>query len=232
MSEYWHFSNGEAIASLPGGEIRVDPTKPAQGAKIRHGELDWPALAVHAMPKHGSKVLEAYARQADLIAQYGEGMDDTYRYHLYWRVLSRNHGGASAESSSLGVELWLGVQTGLLDSTPLLNVVCGSEQDSWQVYEHADLCSTGASNGSHVAALVSRSNQGSAVWLIEPSDQMHANLNADGATPSIGLFGHFMEKGVIRRGRMRFYAFPGEVSVEQVAESYEEFADSELPLTA
>ncbi|MEZ6078432.1 MAG: hypothetical protein R3C56_22990 [Pirellulaceae bacterium] len=41
-----------------------------------------------------------------------------------------------------------------------------------------------------------------------------------------------MEKGVIRRARMRFLLAAGVVSAEHISHAYRELADSPLPLTA
>ena len=72
------------------------------------------------------------------------------------------------------------------------------------------------------------------VWLIAPGDQRHSRLqtNDSQSTQCVRLFGHFMEKGVIRRARMRFLLAAETITNQQIAVAYRHLAESPLPLTA
>ena len=64
-----------------------------------------------------------------------------------------------------------------------------------------------------------------------PSLFLVPNVIAEDAL-QLRYFSHFMEKGVIRRARMRFYLSRREAfDVESISQLYESFTQSELPLT-
>jgi hypothetical protein len=130
-------------------------------------------------------------------------------------------------------------------------------KSAWQVWNHSQLSASAlADDAPHrgPAALVCQLQTAagqtySGLWLIEPTDQRHASLNVEQPleTPDNGneqsqtassqvaricLFGHFMEKGVIRRGRMRFQLAPCAIEHKHVCSAYEQFSHSPLPLTA
>jgi hypothetical protein len=58
---------------------------------------------------------------------------------------------------------------------------------------------------------------------------VHASRS--GEVEQLNLFGRFMEKGVIRRGRLLFVASATSISENQMLGLCREFAASELPLT-
>ncbi len=66
--------------------------------------------------------------------------------------------------------------------------------------------------------------------LIHPSDLIQTEL-LDVAKGKLRLFGNFMEKGVIRRGRIRCLVSSAPIAAAQLQAAYEQFADSPLPLT-
>jgi hypothetical protein len=72
-----------------------------------------------------------------------------------------------------------------------------------------------------------------AMVMIAPSDAHQAKRILDRNEDfSLKLFGEFMEKGVIRRARLRFFAVAGELSRSKIVKQYRIFTDSPLPLTA
>lgn len=234
MQPQWVFEKGIAKVEAAGWQGLVDPTKPAQTTKISSqgaGAEGWQIFSVEPQPPHALTVDESYIRQTDLIAQYAQNPEDDFAFHLYWRKLPLVPG------EQFGLELWLGVQTGLLDSMPKLNVGCISKGSSgWETFTHQQLSEeadpSGAASGP--AALVSKSEGSTGVWLVEPSDQRHTVLlpTDSKAAARVQVFGHFMEKGVIRRGRMRFLILDADAGLAAVKEAYARFSASELPLTA
>ncbi len=232
MESAWEFANGTARTTWDGWSAIVQPvdaTLPTQVVSLAApdaADQRWDIFSVEPQPKHTLEIEEAYARGADVIAQYAQAEGDSFRFHLYWRNLPQ------AEQEQCSLELWLGVQTGLLDSRPELNVTCCSEGDSWAVLRHRELAVGGPDDS--LAGYVCRRADSVGLWLIEPSDQCHVSPVESGDTSSatVAIFDHFMEKGVIRRGRMRFHVFASDASTEQFKAAYERFAASELPLTA
>lgn len=224
MPGAWSFENGLAKTSWADWSaevLPVDATRPTR--LLADGQADWQIFQVEPQPRHALEIEEAYGRQDDLIVQYQQSPQDSYRFHLYWRKLP------VSPTSRLGIELWLGVQTGLLESQPELHVTCHAAQE-WETLEHGELVEADPSKS--LAALVARREDSTGVWLIEPSDQIDVTLISNGAESTVGVFDHFMEKGVIRRARMRFHILRPDAEPAHIAELYRSFASSQLPLTA
>lgn len=253
---HWRLSESSAIGVVGASQIEVAPSAPARGA---HWQITgaqaaqplaaWQIAAVRPVPAHSSQPQEVYSRQSDLIVRYGQGPSEQFSYQLDWRLLEPPAPFAAA------IELWLSVQTNLLDTQPELEIVCNASPGlRWSIFEHHQLAPNSESPASESPATVaprgpaallcsSPADSGPAVaqglWLIEPTDQCHARRCSedDQAEQCLRLFGHFMEKGVIRRARMRFLlAAPldsqSAITQEQVIAAYCDFANSPLPLTA
>ncbi|HBE71848.1 MAG TPA: hypothetical protein DDW52_27205 [Planctomycetaceae bacterium] len=224
MPSAWSFENGLATTDWADWSAEVQPVDATQPTRLKApGHSDWQIFGIEPQPRHALEIEEAYGRQDDLIVQYQQSPQDSYRFHLYWRKLP------VSPASQLGIELWLGVQTGLLDSRPELHVTCHAGQ-AWETLKHGELVEAEPSES--LAALIARRDDATGVWLIEPSDQVDVTLLSSGAESTVGVFDHFMEKGVIRRARMRFHILSADVEIGQIAELYRSFAASQLPLTA
>ncbi len=280
---HWRLSEASAIGVVGASQIEVVPSAPARGAhwqiKTTQAEqptvagepeagkpVAWQLAAVRPILAHSSQPHEVYSRQSDLIVRYGQGPSEQFSYQLDWRLLQ------PAAPFAAAVELWLSIQTDLLDTQPELEIACTAPPGlSWSTFEHRQLIPTTASPAPGVpapevsaaakamatessesadsqrgpAALLCSAAAGAdraavqGLWLIEPTDQRHARrCSADEqAEQRVRLFGHFMEKGVIRRARMRFLLAAAldshaMITHEQVIAAYRDFADSPLPLTA
>lgn len=240
---HWRLSEASAIGVVGASQIEVFPSEPARAARWQlapHSPAPWEIAALTPHPAHASLPDEVYSRQNDLIVRYPQGPADTFSYQLDWQLFQPRAPFIAA------IELWLSVQTNLLDTEPELEIACSaSSGQSWQVFEHPQLIEADsevaqADQQRGPAALLCgpatnpAAESTSGLWLIEPTDQCHASLNAtdDQATQRVHLFRHFMEKGVIRRARMRFLLAPSMVSAEQIKQAYRDLADSPLPLTA
>jgi hypothetical protein len=241
----WELTDRSAVGTAAAGRIEVIPTAPNQFTRITAGEYGgsgWDVLAVRPLPGHAMLAEEIYVRERDLIARFGQSESDEYAFQLDWQLLSVD------PPFLAGVELWLSIQTSLLDARPALEVICRSPDAlAWHSYQHdqlltdAQMVSIDDNPSVDVrhpergpAALVCQAASAAGLWLIEPSDQCHvAIVSADGdVAMRLRLFGHFMEKGVIRRARMRFLVANGELSIDKLSEAYRRFANSPLPLTA
>ncbi len=237
----WRLNESTAIGSLGGSRIDVFPANPERAARLQTqlaAGAAWEIAAVRPVPHHSVTPEEIYGREDDLICRYRQTQSDVFAFQLDWQLLP------AVAPFAGGVELWLSVQTDLLDSQPELevtSVAAGSQ--AWRVLAHSDLSDEPLAGGDPrdlgPAAMICHSETGSGdrtsgLWLIEPSDQCHARLCSppNSAALSVRLFGHFMEKGVIRRGRMRFLQASGEIRDADIAGAYQQFASSPLPLTA
>lgn len=232
MLTSWTLSDGSACVSFGKWTAELSPTQPSQGLRVgKPDTASWSVLAVHPHPSHSLQPEEVYLRQSDLIARFDQSPGDAFAFQLDWRLLPLE------EQVLFGVELWMSIQTDHLDSKPVLRVSsrtsCG---EPWEVLRHQQILSQdgGDQSPQGPAALIARPEGYTGVWLVEPSDQRQAELVSTSADSEqcVELLGHFMEKGVIRRARMRFYLIEGVVSAEQLRAVYQDFSNSPLPLTA
>jgi hypothetical protein len=63
-------------------------------------------------------------------------------------------------------------------------------------------------------------------------EDSHWIANRSGDIERLDMFGRFMEKGVIRRGRLLLVASTSSISEKQMKDLCSDFAASHLPLTA
>ena len=153
---------------------------------------------------------------------------------------------------ALLVELWISNYTFSLDTNPEVDTRCFALADEdaalLQLYEadggEADLspCATADADGLSIAAAV-LSGRGErvndAAVMIHPTDQLDSQLMVTGngsvaAEPiavQLRMFGRFMEKGVIRRARVRLLVSPEPIEESTLRAHYADFAASPLPLT-
>ncbi len=168
---------------------------------------------------------DAYIRQSDLIVDYSEQSQDEFSYQTYFRLLHTN------EPNVLGLEVWLSVQTNLLDSSPEINFGCQISGHSWnQIATHqksaAELPWVTSGNASTVVVMVHPLD--SAQTKVASAPQAESNSDQ----LKLKLFSHFMEKGVIRRARLRIYlCCKARIPESWIMNAYQEFSESELPLT-
>jgi hypothetical protein len=213
--------------------FRLNPTNFTDYATFHAPKREWKSVAIRPLPKHTAVPEEVYVRGDDLIARFAQTKDDAFAFQLNWRALDKS---ASVDSA---IELWVSIQTDLLDSSPELEICSHGGDGSWEIHNHAELLIDSStakadSRSDSPAALVLTESNASYVWLIEPTDQRHVELltSSSDCIQRIKLFDHFMEKGVIRRARMRFLASSEQLDLQQIRSAYREFAESPLPLTA
>lgn len=247
MATDWQFTGDVAICTNGDWQFAVDPRNPAEFASLVDARKDkelssssgtgssknmlqdsWGLFSVTPLPTHSQSLEEVYVRGNDLIARFRQSEKDSYALHIVWRMLD------SLPNDQFGIELWLSVQTGLLDSNPELQISCKTSQDNWKVFSRQQLCADVPSGDSSPAALACALPSGSGVWLFEPTQHHDSKLVSSGnsTTQNLRVFGHFMEKGVIRRGRMRFIVSRNEFQPQDIATAFQDFNNSPLPLTA
>lgn len=159
----------------------------------------------------------------------------------------------------VGFELQISNYTFVLESYPTVDVVLfelqGDDASPLQVfadpvYSEGVFCgedmslepiATAQTDGVRIAAVQSSRIVGDTTLhftgLIHPSDQVDTQLlytrggDLD-CDVMVQFFGRFMEKGVIRRGRVRLLISRAPLTDNQLLDAYRAFAVSELPLTA
>ncbi len=237
VSDIWSLNNATASSRQAGWLFQLDPAQPSSYASFEAAGQQWPAAAIFPLPSHSLTIEEAYVRTTDFIVRYAESEHDAYTFQLNWRMLGDLTSAAShGRPGWCGVELWVSIQTRLLDAQPQIEIRSAGQAGTWRMIDHGQLIERPALESSHAgpAALVSSSDGATLLWLIQPSDQLQAEClsSPEDAMQRVQLFDHFMEKGVIRRARMQFWACAGALSTTQIASLYREFCESPLPLTA
>ncbi len=221
----WQFQADQASLEAENWRVELDPRAPNHGMKLQFGTVDFGSFfKINPRPSHSFSIQEAYVREEDLILRYEQSGEDLYTVQLNWRRLE------SEVRDSLCIELWLSVQTSLLDTHPVIDVRSRTPDALWHILTLDDL-SLGKSDAAAMG-LVKKSGV-TAMIMIEPMDARQAQKTLDRNDYfNLKLFGEFMEKGVIRRTRLRFLAVTGELARSKIAKQYRIFTDSPLPLTA
>jgi len=244
----WNFNNG--IANLDSGDLsaRVDPANPWRGLhQISMAGNPMPGMSLLGVESDSdldrTPPSDLYVRGTDLIACYESVSQRPLHPHLYWRELGQpNPPGVMA-----GLELVVSVQTHLLDSDPKLSIC--SRMEANEVYE---LASTDPVHFNSVATeshdnntdseskglVLTRLEDGKTSYLqmVHPSDWQQANPPpvseaGKGVLLRSNLFLERLEKGVIRRARLRGLFLNRHNDLQTAVACYHEFANSVPPLT-
>ena len=218
-ADVWRFgtSNAQLLISSLSGEVTLD--NPAAGI----GRLAWNdvPLVGHVLgvsAGESSSPQDAFARGADLVAVYAQTEPQRFSWQVYWRA-------SAPEAGVVLLDVILSLQTPLLESFP-------------RVATHSQLA---ASEASTVAAegdcIVLRPTEGdwSYAEMTHPKDCGSWQLSS-AANNQISLQrtlgGQFLEKGVIRRLRLRGAFLPRENDLELAAHYFALLATETPPLTA
>jgi hypothetical protein len=186
----------------------------------------------------GGLILEdAYQRGQDLVAVYAQSVERPYRATVYWRALD------IAQRAAAAVDLIVSIQTELLDASPLLRSrsrvpadesLGRSRSGDWESHAlgGAEHQASGAADY-RLVVLPLRHVDATYCEMIHPSDWrgMELNCNEDAIELGWTLVGHFMEKGVVRRLRVRGVFLHGRPDERLIRELYADFAASPPPLT-
>jgi hypothetical protein len=228
------------VAELRCGALRgrVNVSRPQDGVhnlriddEAIEGELlsaTWSGAA-HGLEKKSAAwpapVADAYVRDGDLVATYGQMPNWPYAPQIYWRVESVSILGTKIPTLSLLVS----IQTDSLDTQPAIRVA--TRLPAVEVVEMGLVASAGRTQ-----ALLWRLTDAdlSYVEIVPTSDFCDVSVACDEAgrfTTEWSLFGEFLEKGVIRRARMMSIFLPHKRDEELAAEYCREFQRRPLPLT-
>ncbi|MCA9193121.1 MAG: hypothetical protein KDB03_15205 [Planctomycetales bacterium] len=231
----WVLEGSTATFCREHWQIKVDGSHPQTGICItnRSSAVVHHLLEVHPLPQHSLVPEEIYVREEDFITRFSQSPQDSYSLQLNWKQL--------ITPTCWGVELWVSLQTNLLDSNPQVQLSCRSPQADWQSISLSELLPKEYANERKPGAFVyhstevpsANSTEYTLLWLLAPSDVALAQLPENSTNgPVVQLFGQFMEKGVIRRVKVRLVVVEGRPQMQQIVSIYRDLADSPLPLTA
>ena len=236
----WKVGDREARFKQGGWVGMIMPTSPSTGLELSNEDwLDdmWRLVTINPNPRHCCAIEERYLRDNDYIVRYKQSDKDRFSFQLDWRAIP-----AEQESNfEFGIEMWISVQTNLLDVHPTIDLTSEVGGATWETFHHQQLAESAGPAPSSAAgpatltpaAMVARTDSGTIAQLIFPSDQNQVEYQEvkRKSVRSMRLFGQSMEKGVIRRARIRVLATIDEVDLSRLSESYQRFQESPLPLT-
>jgi len=224
---HWSLHHQVATLQTHGWNWSFDLSRPTLGVSVSNENhaLAGQLLQVFPSPAHALVIDDAFIRDSDLMVRYGQSASDQFAFQLDFRSVPS----AALGPFDCGLDLWLSVQTQLLDSHPLLDVRSCTAGGHWTA---SDVNGEAGASGS-VATLSSTTNTGHVALLVHPSDRVQTELmRLDTAECcDLRLFGSFMEKGVIRRARLRCLLGSAQIDAATLASAYAQFEDSPLPLT-
>ena len=177
----------------------------------------------------GPTECEWYLRNRDLMAIYQLVPEHQLRLVMRWRALRPGaaHGGA-------GVDLAISLQTNLLDADPAMTVASTlpcEEGLGWSDDGHlVDL----ADRPDLPLRLVRPGAGPSYVEMVHPDDavQLAARMGNSNVELNARFFDERLEKGVIRRVRLRAVWLPRDRDVDAARALYADFLQQPLPLSS
>lgn len=237
----WEIAGNSAILNTPTLSARLDLERPERGLEAPRFEgkpFEGVRLLQIALRRDTEveQVTESYARGTDLVVTYAESPSRPIRPQVYWRILS--------EHVRAVIEVIVSTQTSLLDADSSL--VVSSDLPSGELLQ----CSPGVREQfrplslSEETAATAREpvyflfRPAGATWsyaeIVYPTDFSRCSVSrtSNGAIRlSNSLFAEHLEKGVIRRGRIRGLFLKRDGDEASARAGFKAFLDSPLPLT-
>jgi hypothetical protein len=250
MTDTWEFVDHQAQFQTARFQIRVNPHDPGEGATLVCGSPgpSSPTAQLFRLQLPRRTVVEpvadVYVRQQDLVVTYAQQAARSVSPQIYWRRL------LSRSTEFLGLEYVLSMQTDRLASQPqcfvssLFHFPASSyiaalpdmETSPWPP-THEIAGEPGKLGPSHCRPCVllrPADADWSYVEMLYPGDFTQCQITSDNDLPVLiqwSLFAESLEKGVIRRARLRSFCIPRQRDERLVEELWGEFLRSPLPLT-
>ncbi len=242
----WRLDGQHAALAWHGLQAHLDLTRPALGLRCEKWNLAplgslailgvvFPELAA------ASTACDAYTRGLDLIATYADTPARPFRVQAYWRCIAVP---VETDLPAVALELQLSVQTPLLDCTPVVHT--RSMFNGLAALRRARLSSSFSQSARSVDddAVASEDEVYSAqvsdtptytqyVEMLHASDRQSNRVmrTETGWNLEHDLFEPGLEKGVIRRVRVRGLFYAGAADDQLVERAYHAFHHTALPLT-
>jgi hypothetical protein len=226
----WKLTANEARFETNGWQGRLELPRLARG--LHHLSSHERPLSVSGLlalrHDHGDRqnaMSDAYARGRDLIVKLAESSDWPVRLELHWRL------NAPPASEALCVDLQVSAQTLLWDAVPELTI------ESTLAAKAAEPPAPSLSPLDRAGPLLARLNGEPFTFaqMVHPSDFCGADLapQSDGMLRvSHVLFREHLEKGVIRRARLRAIFVSPRGDVERIRACHASFTAEEPDLSA
>lgn len=183
------------------------------------------------------EIHDSWVRGCDLVAVYSSTSKRASQPEIYWRRLSSH--------DAIGLELIVSIHTGLLDDNPATHIVSDVPAvEMWwlpstmqpefarrMLPDDAPLVLRGADGPG--SCIVRLGSQVSYVEMTHPSDFCDSEVTWREGRVAVHsrLFPERLEKGVIRRGRLRGWFVSSTVDLAAAGRLFREFAESDPPLT-
>lgn len=231
----WSFNGSKATGQYGSWEWLTAVHHPELGMELKHSQQSvWRWFQVAVEGGVPLRTVEAYERGADLVARYPAEGERTFTCQFDHRCLM------DVDPSLFVMEHWVSVQTHLLDSNPEIQIGFREEMplfERWGLRRYTFELAAWESNPSLMLAVAMVSGQVrsgvSVAIMVHPLDCAEIEWSGWDSSPlSLKFFGGFMEKGVIRRARMRCIVSLRRFEPHELIEQYRMFATSPLPLTA
>jgi hypothetical protein len=246
----WKCDAAQARLETPELVLQIDVNRPQDGihsvmlsSQGRSAALPQSSLLkVHLAPvARVENVADKWARGVDLVAVYAQSAERPFRSEIYWRALR------SESPLCVGVELIVSVQTSLLDALPRLDTSSSlpASEALWiddpdrlthvrrWAYGDPPLRAT-REGGQGVSLLRLEDAPFSYIEMVYPGDFVTASLQGRDRLTTLQweLFPESLEKGVIRRARLRGLFADRDDDLNHAAWCYRDFVTSPIPLTS
>ncbi len=246
--------DGSLVGILTGRfAVRVDLHRPGGGIDgIQLEGTEIPAMRLLGVSNVGQaradefRLCDSYVRGNDLIATYSVAPDDTVLLQITRHILPRD-----ADVPTFGIETVVSMQTNLLDSRPEVNLISilpsvttigVGKADSWQHIEAggpaAEAATITPDDGKSIGLFLFRLPAGrwSYAEMVYPSDFLASDLSLEqigGGCVHIShrLLDERLEKGVIRRARLRGVFVSSDNDEATARRGFRQFSNSPPPLT-
>lgn len=190
---------------------------------------------------------EVFVRDADLVAFYGQSKAYPFRREIYWRSADTE----DVPSTLMAMDLVVSIQTDLLDSHPSIHVnsrlpsarealtLAAPDANRFEPLEPTSEAAVVAQPGGLGCVLLRLPPMDNGIAysyaeMVHPGDlgQMSLFWSSEGQTEITHLLlSDFLEKGVIRRARLRGVFLDREGDAEAAANWYRALVSERLPLT-
>jgi hypothetical protein len=258
-SRMWRLDKHKAILDSPSFTFEIDTQSPESGEGcFKLAGAVWPGanpLQIHTFDPFAMgqpRCENVYLRGPDLVLSYRMSRVPEFSWQVYWRAV------ASQEGIFDGVELIVSVQTDLLDSDPRLTVESrlttsqllqlkfgetvrrvGQAPSSSHEPTWIEISGTPPSSILDPPGVLLYRPSGAAysyLEMIHPADFAGLEVSWRTSDPPAStarflLFDEPLEKGVIRRGRLRTMVLSRADDLATAQTHYQSFVESAIPLT-
>jgi hypothetical protein len=255
----WQLNGNYAQLQNGGWSATVDLSDPDGGISVRDDALrisEAPKILGVTTPDESERIdglADAYARGSDLVALYTPTKNRAFRIEIYWRAARKSWG----EVNALQFDLMVSVQTDRLGILAQIDAQSRIPADGvWlsgdAEWRQPEAVRPGIANqsaqlrpGSYIPCVVAalgidgtddspQCHDGrSYIEAVSPSDFLGSKISMDGSRYRLRhrLLDEVMEKGVIRRVRVRGWLVAAPHSFALASAGFAELARDKLPLT-